>query len=61
LFIAAGDQVPATPFGEAFDKVGTESPAQIVSEVAKSGTIVGSTVTFNVVEVAHWPAFGVKT
>ena len=50
------------PFEEVVGKVGTVSPAQIVSDVPKLnvGTIFGVTVTVNVAVVAHNPAVGVN-
>jgi hypothetical protein len=43
-------------------KAGTVPPEQIVRVVPKLkvGTVLGVTVTVNVVLVPHWPAFGVK-
>ena len=47
---------------DVLSNAGTVPPAQIVSAVPKLnvGVIFGSTVTVNVVVVAHNPAVGVK-
>ncbi len=47
---------------DVFGNVGTTSPAQILNDVPKlnAGTILGATVTVNVVVVAHKPAVGVN-
>ena len=55
-------QVPVIPLSDIVGNVGTEPPAQIVSEVPKAnvGVIFGATVTLNIVGTAHKPGFGVK-
>ena len=57
-----GFHVPVIQFEDVVDKVGTVSPAQIVSDVPKlnAGVMFGLTVTVNVAVVAHGPASGVK-
>ena len=58
----AGFHVPSIPFVDVVDSTGTIPPAQIVSDEPKlnTGMIFGSTVTVNVVVVAHCPAVGVN-
>ena len=55
LLTVAGLQVPVIPFEEVAGKVTTEAPAQIVVLVPKEkvGTILGLTVTCNVVPNTH--------
>ena len=62
MLITEGFHVPFIPFEDAFGKIGTVPPAQIVRDVPKlnMGVIFGLTVTVNVVGVAHGPALGVK-
>mgnify|MGYP006385787653 CR=1 len=60
MLIDAGLQVPLTPFGEFVFKVGTVSPLQKESVVAKSGVTAFVMVTLNVTEEAHCPAVGVN-
>jgi hypothetical protein len=50
------------PFVDVVGNAGTVPPAQIVKLVPKlnTGTILGLTVTVNVVVVAHGPADGVN-
>ena len=54
--------MPVIPLSDAVGNAGTVPPAQIVSAVPKLnvGVIFGSTVTVNVVVVAHNPAVGVN-
>ena len=59
--IVAGFQIPEIPFGEVVFKTGAAAPLHKVNVVAKSGIIVGFTVTFKVIPEAHCPEFGVKT
>jgi subtilisin family serine protease len=60
LLTVAGDQVPVMPFVEVVGNVGAIEPEQIGATPAKVGVTAGFTVTVNIVEVAHWPASGVK-
>ena len=61
LLITDGFHVPTIPFGEVVAKVGTALPLHIVKGVTlKSGVMVLVTVTLNVTDDAHCPAFGVK-
>ena len=55
LLTVAGLHVPLIPFVDVFGKIGTEPPAQIVSDVPKLnvGIMFGFTVTVNVVGTAH--------
>ena len=57
-----GLHVPVIPFVDVVGNAGTVPPAQIVKLVPKlnTGTILGLTVTVNVVVVAHGPADGVN-
>ena len=57
-----GVHSPLMLFVDVFGNVGTTSPAQIFNDVPKlnAGTILGVTVTVNVVVVAHKPAVGVN-
>ena len=54
--------MPVIPLSDELGNTGTVPPAQIVSAVPKLnvGVIFGSTVTVNVVVVAHNPAVGVN-
>lgn len=47
----AGDQVPSTPLGEVFDKVGADVPSQKGTIGRKFGVNTGTTVIDNVVKV----------
>ena len=47
----AGDQVPSTPLGEVFDKVGADVPSQKGTMGWKLGVSTGTTVIVNVVKV----------
>ena len=49
----AGDQVPSTPLGEVFDKVGAEVPSQKGTIGRKFGVKTGTTVIDNVVNVVE--------
>jgi hypothetical protein len=62
LLIAAGDQVPITPFGEVLANAGAGVPAQKAGIGTKSGEPGGCTVIVTVagVEEAHCPSFGEK-
>ena len=60
--MTAGLQVPTIPFGEVVANVGTMLPGQMVNGVTlKFGVMLFVMVTFNVTDVAHCPALGVKT
>jgi hypothetical protein len=61
LLTVDGDQVPEIPFGDVVAKAGIVAPEQYVCVVGKFGITGLEIVTFSVTEVAHWPAFGVKT
>ena len=61
MLIVAGNQVPVIPLGEVVPSVGATSPAQNGAMAAKSGVILGLTVTLRVCVVAHCPAAGVNT
>ena len=61
LLITEGFQVPTIPFVEVVGNVGAVLPEQSVFAIENVGVIELLTVTFNVNEVAHCPAFGVKT
>ena len=61
LLITDGFQVPTIPFVEVVGNVGATVPEQSVFAIENVGVIELLTVTFNVNEVAHCPAFGVKT
>jgi hypothetical protein len=58
----AGLHVPLTPFADVVGNTGTVPPAHIVIDVPKLklGTVLGVTVTLNVVGLAHDPAVGVN-
>ena len=61
--MTAGDQVPTTPLGDVFDKVGIGVfPLQNGGITAKLGTNTGATVIANVVGklLTHCPGLGVK-
>ncbi len=62
LLTVAGLHVPVIPLLDVVGNAGTTPPLQIVRVVPKLnvGVIFGFTVTINVVDVAHSPAFGVK-
>ena len=60
MLTVAGDQVPVIEFVELPGKVGAMSPLQIGANAEKPGVILGFTVWFKVVVVAHCPAVGVK-
>jgi len=62
LSTTEGLHVPVIPFVDVVGNAGTVPPAQIVKLVPKlnTGTILGLTVTVNVVVVAHGPADGVN-
>jgi hypothetical protein len=62
LLTVAGLHVPLTALSDVVGNAGTVPPEQIVSVVPKLkvGTVLGVTVTVNVVVVPHWPAFGVN-
>ncbi|MNY73141.1 hypothetical protein D3C86_2118630 [compost metagenome] len=49
------------PFGDVVLNTGAAAPEHKFKAVAKFGVMLFVTVTFNVVPVAHCPAFGVKT
>ena len=57
-----GFHVPVIPLSDELGNAGTVPPAQIVSDVPKLnvGVVFGSTVTANVVVVAHNPGVGVN-
>ena len=61
MLMVAGNQVPVIPLGEVVPSVGATSPAQNGAMAAKSGVILGLTVTLRVCVVAHCPAAGVNT
>ena len=62
LSTVAGLQVPVIPLIELVGSAGTAAPAQMVRTPPKlnDGVTFGTTVTVNVVIVAHWPPAGVK-
>ena len=62
LLTVAGLHVPVILLVEVVGNVGTVPPLHIDSDVPKLnvGVILGLTVTFNVVVVAHCPAVGVN-
>jgi hypothetical protein len=60
LLTTAGDQVPVMPFVDVNGSTGATDPEQIGATAAKVGVTLGVTVTVTVVDVAHWPASGVK-
>ncbi len=55
LLIVDGFQVPVMPSSEVAGNVGTDAPAQMVSDDPKLnvGVMFGFTVTLNIVDVAH--------
>jgi hypothetical protein len=60
LLTTAGDQVPVIPLSDVVGNTGTAVPEQIGAIAAKVGVTPGVIVTSSVVDVAHWPASGVK-
>ena len=62
LLTAAGFHVPVMPLSDVAGNAGTVPFAQTVNDVPKAnvGVTFGSTVTVNVVVVAHNPAVGVN-
>ena len=60
LLTVAGDQVPVIPLSDVTGNGGAVEPEQIGAMTAKVGVTFGVTVISIVVDVAHWPASGVK-
>ena len=62
LLTIAGLHVPVIPLVDVFDNVGTEPPAQILSDVPKVnvGVTRGITVTVIVLGIPHCPPAGVN-
>lgn len=62
MLTVAGLHTPLMPSTETGGRSGAVLPAQMVnvSPKSKSGTMLGVTVTVNVVGTAHWPAAGVN-
>ena len=60
LLTTAGDHVPVIPLSDVNGNVGAAEPEQIGAMAAKVGVTLGVIVTSSVVDVAHWPASGVK-
>ena len=58
--MAAGFQVPVTPFVEVPSNVPGVAPKQYGPKAANAGVALALTVTSIVVPVAHCPAVGVK-
>ena len=63
MLTTAGFHVPVIPLLDVVGKVGTDPPAQMVSDIPKLnvGVMFGVTVTVNVTGVAHCPPVGVNT
>ena len=60
MLTTAGDQVPEIPLSDVVGNIGAAEPEQIGAIAAKVGVTVGVTVISITVDVAHWPASGVK-
>lgn len=61
LLTTTGNQVPVIPFVDINGSTGAVVPEQIAATGSNVGITVGLTDTAKVVDVAHWPASGVKT
>ena len=57
---SGGVQLPVKPLLEVVGSGAMDSPLHITPILVKVGTTFGVTVIVNVVNVAHWPPFGVK-
>jgi hypothetical protein len=58
--MAAGTQVPVMPLLDIAGNAGATEFKHNGPIFVNTGVICASIVTFNVAEVAHWPAAGVK-
>lgn len=60
VLIVAGFQVPVIPLFDVRGNVPGAAPTQYGPSCVKVGVITEFTTTVIVVEVPHWPTFGVK-
>ena len=60
MLTVAGLHVPVIPLLEVVGNTGAVAPEQIGAIASNVGAVVGLTVTSKVIDVAHWPAFGVN-